>query len=144
MLHFKHLCISCLVKYIKSYLVVSTIVLYYIMTRADTVKYGRMNILSMYITVAYPLQMEQYYINLAVYICTIFLFCLVVSTIVPYCIMTRADTAKYDSLFKSTSTSVILILHYMESYLNFIQIIPQQYQLWYKLICIVLEEQVSM
>ena len=50
----------------------------------------------MYITVAYPSHMEQYYINLAVYICTIFLFCLVVSTIVPYCIMTRADSAKYD------------------------------------------------
>ena len=46
MLYFKHLCNSCLVKYIKSYLVVSTIVLYYIMTRADTAKYGRMNILS--------------------------------------------------------------------------------------------------
>ena len=45
MLYFKHLCNSCLVKYIKSYLVVSTIVLYYIMTRADTAKYGRMNIL---------------------------------------------------------------------------------------------------
>jgi len=84
--------------------------------------------------------------NLAVYVClfSIFLFCLVVSTIVLYFIMNRTDTAKYDG-FKSTSTSVIknIILHYMESYLNFTQIIPQQHQLWYKLICIVLEEQVA-